>query len=100
MVDVVAPVDPDVALIADLVPASRVLENEASWTASATYGALGKNPDRFYVPRAMAPGLSRPWPTSSRSTSRSCPFAKTRLGSMASASYHSEIYTPRPTSDR
>ena len=53
----VTPADPDVALIADLVLASHILENEG---VLDSFGHVtvrsAKNPSRFYIPRAMAPG--------------------------------------------
>ncbi len=54
----VASADPDVAVIADLVIASHILENEG---VLDSFGHVtvrsAKNPNRFYIPRAMAPGL-------------------------------------------
>ncbi len=53
----VTPADPDIALIADLVLASHILENEG---VLDSFGHVtvrsAKNPAHFYIPRAMPPG--------------------------------------------
>jgi ribulose-5-phosphate 4-epimerase/fuculose-1-phosphate aldolase len=57
VVDVAAG-DPDVALIADLVTASHILENEGVLDSFGHVSVRSaRNPNRFYIPRAMAPGL-------------------------------------------
>jgi ribulose-5-phosphate 4-epimerase/fuculose-1-phosphate aldolase len=51
-------VDPDVALVADLVTASGILESEGVLDSFGHVSArLAQNPGRFYIPRAMPPGL-------------------------------------------
>lgn len=53
----VTPADPDVALVADLVLASHILENEGVLDSFGHVSVRSaKNPAHFYIPRAMPPG--------------------------------------------
>ena len=92
----VTPADPDVALIADLVIASHILENEGVLDSFGHVSVRSaKNPTHFYIPRAMPPALVTEEDLVEVDNVACTPVAEERRGSTASASSTREIYKAR-----
>jgi len=95
MVDV--EVDPDVAVIADLVVASHILENESVLDSFGHVSARSKkNPNRFYIPRAMPPGSVTAADIVEMDAAECTPVAPNAQRLNGERFIHSEIYKARP----